>query len=146
MIRSKARWHNEGEKNTKYFLNLEKRHFNTKTIRQLQLENSSVIKTDEEILTEAKSFYQNLYASRAPDISVHDVFFFSEESTAKLDQHTQEECEGPLTKEECLNSLKTMASDKTPGTDGLPAEFYKVFWEDIEGYCFVEKFCDQSLS
>ena len=27
-----------------------------------------------------------------------------------------------------------MASDKTPGTDGLPAEFYKVFWEDIEGY------------
>ena len=40
----------------------------------------------------------------------------------------------PLTKEECLNSLKTMASDKTPGTDGLPAEFYMVFWEDIEGY------------
>ena len=73
MIRSKARWHNEGEKNTKYFLNLEKRHFNTKTIRQLQLENSSVIKTDEEILTEAKSFYQNLYASRAPDISAHDA-------------------------------------------------------------------------
>ena len=26
--RSKSRWHNEGEKNTKYFLNLEKRHFN----------------------------------------------------------------------------------------------------------------------
>ena len=30
IIRSKARWHNEGEKNTKYFLNLEKRHFNKK--------------------------------------------------------------------------------------------------------------------
>ena len=69
-----------------------------------------------------------------PDISAHDAFFFTEESTVKLDQHAQEECEGPLTKEECLNSLKTMASDKTPGTDGLPAEFYKVFWEDIEGY------------
>ena len=99
MIRSKARWHNEGEKNTKYFLNLEKRHFNTKTIRQLQLENSSVIKTDEEILTEAKSFYQNLYASRGPDISAYDAFIFSEESTVKLDQHAQEEYEGPLTKE-----------------------------------------------
>ena len=24
-----------------------------------------------------------------------------------------------------------MESDKTPGTDGLPAEFYKVFWKDI---------------
>ena len=30
MLRSKSRWHNEGEKNTKYFLNLEKRHFRKK--------------------------------------------------------------------------------------------------------------------
>ena len=27
--------------------------------------------------------------------------------------------------------MKTMESEKTPGTDGLPAEFYKVFWRDI---------------
>ena len=24
-----------------------------------------------------------------------------------------------------------MESEKTPGTDGLPAEFYKVFWKDV---------------
>ena len=30
ILRSKSRWYNEGEKNTKYFLNLEKRHFNKK--------------------------------------------------------------------------------------------------------------------
>ena len=24
-----------------------------------------------------------------------------------------------------------MADSKTPGTDGLPAEFYKMFWNDI---------------
>ena len=24
-----------------------------------------------------------------------------------------------------------MVSEKTPGTDGLPCEFYKVFWNDI---------------
>ena len=27
ILRSKCRWYNEGEKNTKYFLSLEKRHF-----------------------------------------------------------------------------------------------------------------------
>ena len=27
-----------------------------------------------------------------------------------------------------------MESDKTPGTDGLPAEFYKVFWGDISSF------------
>ena len=24
-----------------------------------------------------------------------------------------------------------MAPEKTPGTDGLPCEFYKVFWNDL---------------
>ena len=57
IIRSKARWHNEGEKNAKYFLSLERRHFNTKTIKQLQLDDKSVINTDDKILKEAKSFY-----------------------------------------------------------------------------------------
>ena len=27
-----------------------------------------------------------------------------------------------------------MEPDKTPGTDGLPADFYKVFWNDISDY------------
>ena len=27
ILRAKIKWHNEGEKNTKYFLNLEKRHY-----------------------------------------------------------------------------------------------------------------------
>ena len=27
-----------------------------------------------------------------------------------------------------------MEPDKTPGTDGLPADFYKVFWNDICDY------------
>ena len=27
-----------------------------------------------------------------------------------------------------------MEPDKTPGTDGLPADFYKLFWNDISDY------------
>ena len=76
IIRSKARWHNEGEKNTKYFLSLEKCHFNTKTIKQLQLDDKSVINTDDKILREAKSFYQKLYSSCKPQsISDYDDIF-----------------------------------------------------------------------
>ena len=39
-----------------------------------------------------------------------------------------------LTKEECLQALKDMSPNKTLGSDGLPAEFYKVFWNDIADY------------
>ena len=39
--------------------------------------------------------------------------------------------EGPFSSKECLEALKSMALEKSPGTDGLPSEFYKVFWEEI---------------
>ena len=41
IIRSKARWYNEGEKNSKYFLNLENRHCKRKTTTQIKTSNGS---------------------------------------------------------------------------------------------------------
>ena len=35
ILRSKVRWHEEGERNTKYFYNLEKRHHDIKTVSKL---------------------------------------------------------------------------------------------------------------
>ena len=51
-----------------------------------------------------------------------------------LDEQGQNECEGLLTEAGCLESLKSMESNKSPGSDGLPAEFYKVFWNDVLHY------------
>ena len=39
-----------------------------------------------------------------------------------------------LTMEECLQALKDMSLNKTPGSDGLPVEFYKVFWSNISDH------------
>ena len=39
-----------------------------------------------------------------------------------------------MTEAECLESLKSMESNKSPGSDGLPAEFYKVFWNGVHHY------------
>ena len=51
-----------------------------------------------------------------------------------LTPENKEKCEGLLTKEECLQALKDMSLNKTPGSDGLPVEFYKVFWSDISDH------------
>ena len=40
--------------------------------------------------------------------------------------------EKELTEGELLNIIKSVPYNKTPGEDGLPAEFYKVFWLDIK--------------
>ena len=60
IIRARARWHEYGERSTKYFLNLEKRNHVKKHIRKLLISGS--ITTDpNQILSEQKRFYQNLY-------------------------------------------------------------------------------------
>ena len=50
MIRSKADWTEFGEKNTKYFLNLEKRNYKNKCITKLIDEKGTEINNSEEIL------------------------------------------------------------------------------------------------
>ena len=132
IIRSKSRWYNEGEKNSRYFLNLEKRHFKQGTISQIKINDNEFITTDKAILSECVSFYKNLYSSKKRDCN-HSIFFPQANDTV-LSSEEQSMCEGTLTVKECLAALKTMESNKTPGTDGLPAEFYKVFWKDISSF------------
>ena len=43
IIRSRTQWYEEGEKSSKYFLNLEKRNYNNKRIIKLQLDDNSII-------------------------------------------------------------------------------------------------------
>ena len=40
-------------------------------------------------------------------------------------------CKGLVKEEECLEVLKNMTSDKTPGTDGLPCDFIKFSGSDV---------------
>ena len=60
--------------------------------------------------------------------------FFPKENHCTISDEERKLCEGLLTAAECLESLKTMESNKTPGTDGIPVEFYKVFWNDIKPF------------
>ena len=49
-----------------------------------------------------------------------------------MSEERKQHCEGLLSvKKKCLEALNGMATEKTPGTDGLPCEFYNVFWKDI---------------
>ena len=48
ILRSKVRWHEHGERNTRYFYGLEKRNFEKKTTTKLKLPNGSFT-TDQSI-------------------------------------------------------------------------------------------------
>ena len=98
ILRSKIRWYNEGEKNTKYFHSLEKRHFNCKTTRNLKTENNVRISKDAEILREAKAYYEFLYSSKI-DLSTSNKkedSFFPDNNKIKLNYNQEISCEGLL--------------------------------------------------
>ena len=101
-------------------------------INQLKLGDNDFGCSDKEILSECETFYRNIYSSKADrDNSRINVLFFGDASPKSLNLEEKEKCEGMLTKAECLQALKSMKSGKTPSLDGLPVEFYNVFWNEI---------------
>lgn len=64
MIRSKARWCEQGERSTRYFFNLEKRNRSNNYITKLKVYDSTLV-TPTEILKEKLRYYQNLTLSPA---------------------------------------------------------------------------------
>ena len=49
--------------------------------------------------------------------------FFDSSTLPKLSPHQTDSCDGLLTKEECYGSLRRFSKGKSPGSDGLTAEF-----------------------
>ena len=133
IIRSRARWVEEGEKNSKYFLNLEKRNRTSNAIFKIQNTKGELLVENKLILKEIKGFYKTLYTSSECDPGE----FFHGLPNRKLDDEEALYCEGSLTLEECTNAIKSMQNDKSPGSDGLSVNFYKKFW-NLVGPIVVE--------
>lgn len=130
----KARWHEEGEKSTKYFLNLEKRNYVNKTISKLNIDDY-VETVPKKILLAERAFYSNLYHSSFETNHFDNVLcdqFFPQPHANVLPEIAKKDCEGLLSIEECFKIVNSLEKGKTPGTDGLPAEFYKILWPDIK--------------
>ena len=78
-------------------------------------------------------FYKALYTSathlRNSNNTVSASAFF--ENITPLEKTDQQMCEGKVSAEECLKALNDFQNEKSPRTDGLPAEFYNFFWKEL---------------
>ena len=140
MVRSKAQWYEFGEKNSKYFYNLEKRNHKRKHIISLKKEDGSLLHNPGQILEEEETFFKEIYRSRdvSPESEIFNHFFHSD-GLNTLNIEEADNCEGLLTLQECANSLGQFKNNKTPGSDGFTIEFYRSFWNVI-GQFMVDSF------
>ena len=102
---------------------------------QIKIKDGANLTNNSDILRECNSFYSDLHTTKSIKITEDlEKQFFGCEHPHKLNEIDKEKCEGFLTEKECLEAVKSMESGKSPGTGGLPAELYKVFWKDISTF------------
>ena len=134
ILRSKANWIENGEKCTKYFMQLESRNYKTKYIKAIQVEKHSITNPTE-ILKEQAKFYEKLYSEPKKDKCENECNLFDIQSP-KLSQDDKTLCDKDITLEECAESVRNLANNKSPGSDGFTTNFYKFFWGRIKDLVF----------
>ena len=133
-VRARAQWA-EGEKSSRYFFSLEKKRARSSLIHGVYRQDGSIAMDMYDVVHTFSNFYKNLFTCENLNIATQNSILQTLERSLSTDEATS--CEGLLSEGECLMALKGMATGKTPGIDGLPAEFYLTFWPLI-GKDFVQ--------
>ena len=131
ILRSRATFACSGEKISKYYCNMENRHFVSKQMYKLVSNKGITLNNTDEMLEETKEYYKNLYQKRDNvDCRLEEYV----QTLPKLEEIESNSLEGLITIEEASEALKNMKNGKSPGTDGMTVEFFKVFWKRIGGF------------
>ena len=130
-IRARAKYVEDGEKSTSYFLRLEKHRQSNNKITEILI-NDRIIDDGGEILNQCKKFYETLYSSTEPNLKHISNYLKHCSVNNVLTAEQKTLCDEPITLEECTTAInKHMKPNKSPGLDGLPIEFYRTFWKQL---------------
>ena len=112
-------------KSTKYFLNLEKSRAKQKTMSKVATGSgiSSNLKT---ILQEQSKYFKKLYQS-----DEHVTFHLCYDLNVHISDAQKQEMNSDITLDEIKSSLKESKQNKSPGPDGIPVDFYQMFWPKL---------------
>ena len=98
----------------------------------MQLETGEFVTDQKKILNEIKKFYEKLYTTQG-QVSLDYLDNIDIKQLSEVEKRLLDE---PLTVEELGNALKQMQNLKSPGTDGIPCDFYKMFWPKIKDFYY----------
>ncbi len=126
-IRSRAKWLEEGVRNSSYFFALEKRNGKRKSLSALNIDGA-VCKD----IVEISNFVSNLYSSKFDTNSCDSFLDKVQCCIPAIDDDYKSYCESGLKCEEVWKALQSMKKGKSPGIDGLSVEFYTHFWDTIK--------------
>jgi hypothetical protein len=98
------------------------------------LDNDQIITDKNVILSKQSEYYQVLYQDVVADnerTKAETENFLNTPNIPGLDEQEKNMLDMPITYKEVADAVKELPTQKSPGSDGFPAEFYKFFWSKI---------------
>ena len=126
-VRSRARWIEEGEKPTRFFFRLERKRAEKNIFKSLFNESGEEKFSRDDIELVLVDFYKALFSKDSLNMQIQTQII--DDLDLSLSDLEREQCEGLFTKDELSAALKGLQTGKSPGSDGLPVEFYSAFWD-----------------
>ena len=126
-IRARAKWVEQGEKPTRYFFRLERARADKNSFESLFDEHGVEKSTPDELETILADFYTSLYSKDNVNLQVQQRLI--NDLDRFLSSPERDACERPLSASELLTAAQGLQTGKSPGSDGLPVEFYLTFWD-----------------
>ena len=125
----------DDEKNTKYFLNLEKHRGNANTILSVtDEENNTVYNEHSDILKTAKKHFETMSKKdERINGNINNINeYLNGINHPILGDEDKESLEAATSIKEFSVALSKLNNDSAPGIDGIPIAFYKVFWSRLK--------------
>ena len=117
-----------------YFFNLERKTVKQKQMTFLRSTNGTLTSDPAEMRRLAVQYYTELYGAMDCDSdSTADLL----QDLPQLSPGQRKKLDADITVEELTVAVKQLSAGRSPGVDGLPAEFYQHFWTDL-GQDFYE--------
>lgn len=111
-------------------MNLEKKNTKDRTLNVLLNDKGENVSDSRGVLEIAREFYTTLYTDHTNLLAPMEDFAeeLSDLDLPKLAEEDREALDQPFSGEELKKALAELNADKSPGSDGIPPEFYSKFW------------------
>ena len=94
--------------------------------------NQDEIADQDEINKQIFSFYQSLFSRKVQFQTDIIEAYLDNIPLPKLTDEQTLSCDGIISEDEVVKSLKSMNNNKSAGNDGLSKEFYECFWDEMK--------------
>jgi hypothetical protein len=122
-------WLKDGDKNTSFFHACASERKKVNLLKKLKADDGGMVEGDENLRTFIANYYQNLFTSSAGTREAELLESIPSVVTSEMNSFLRR----PFTVDEIKLALGSMGDLKAPGPDGMPAIFFKRFWDLVGG-------------